>query len=158
MLRKSAGLLMFRGSGDSLEVLLVHPGGPFWARKDDGAWSIPKGEFGDHEDALSAAIREFEEETGQPIAGDFVALEPVVQPGGKTVLAWAVAGDFDPARLRSNTFQIEWPPRSGRRREFPEVDRAGWFDLESARQKILKGQQPLLDQLVNALHHSEAAR
>ena len=151
MAKKSAGLLLFRGSANALEVLLVHPGGPFWAKKDDGAWSIPKGELSDGEDALSAAIREFEEETGSPIAGEFVPLEPVTQQSGKIVYAWAIAGDFDLSGLRSNTFKMEWPPRSGQQREFPEVDRAAWFDLASARQKILKGQAPLLDQLETVL-------
>jgi predicted NUDIX family NTP pyrophosphohydrolase len=145
--KKSAGLLVFRGSPASRQVLLVHPGGPFWARKDDGAWSIPKGEFSDDEDPLSAARREFEEETGQPADGDFIPLQPIKQAGGKTVFAWAVRGDFDPTTLRSNTFSIEWPPGSGHQRDFPEVDRAEWFDLATARRKILKGQSPLLDQL-----------
>jgi predicted NUDIX family NTP pyrophosphohydrolase len=149
--KKSAGLLLFRGSAESLEVLLVHPGGPFWAKKDDGAWSIPKGEFPDGEEPLAAAIREFEEETGQSVAGDFIALEPIWQAGGKLVFAWAVRTDFDPSQLRSNLFQLEWPPRSGRQREFPEVDRAAWFDLELAKQKILKGQVPLLEQLSAAV-------
>jgi predicted NUDIX family NTP pyrophosphohydrolase len=149
--KKSAGLLLFRGSAESLEVLLVHPGGPFWARKDDGAWSIPKGEFSDNEEPLAAAIREFEEETGQSVAGDFVPLEPVRQTGGKTVFAWAVRADFDPSQLRSNLFQLEWPPRSGRQREFPEVDRAAWFDLASAKRKILNGQLPLLEHLSAAV-------
>ena len=147
MPKKSAGLLLFRGSRESVEVLLVHPGGPFWARKDDGAWSIPKGEFSDNEEPLAAAIREFEEETGRSVAGDFVPLEPVRQAGGKTVFAWAVRADFDPSQLRSNLFQLEWPPRSGRQGEFPEVDRAAWFDLASAKRKILNGQLPLLDHL-----------
>ena len=147
MAKKSAGLLVFRGSSASRQVLLVHPGGPFWARKDDGAWSIPKGEFSDDEDPLSAARREFEEETGQPADGDFIPLQPIKQAGGKTVFAWAVRGDFDPTTLRSNTFSIEWPPGSGHQRDFPEVDRAEWFDLATARRKILKGQSPLLDQL-----------
>jgi predicted NUDIX family NTP pyrophosphohydrolase len=152
--KKSAGLLLFRGSAQSLEVLLVHPGGPFWAGKDDGAWSIPKGEFSDDEDPLAAARREFEEETGQPVAGEFVRLEPIKQPGGKVVLAWAVRGDFDPSRLRSNAFSLEWPPRSGQQREFPEVDRAAWFDLDVARRKILNAQSTLLDQLHDLLKGS----
>jgi|SRR5271165_4274390 len=147
MPKKSAGLLLFR-QGALLEVLLVHPGGPFWAKKDDGAWSIPKGEFADDEDALAAATREFEEEVGARPEGTFMPLEPIKQPGGKTVFAWAVRSDFDPSSLKSNTFSMEWPPRSGRKREFPEVDRAAWFELESARRKILKGQEPLLDQLL----------
>jgi predicted NUDIX family NTP pyrophosphohydrolase len=151
--KKSAGLLLFRGSRASLEVVLVHPGGPFWANKDDGAWSIPKGEFADGEEPLAAAIREFEEETGQQIAGEFLPLEPVKQAGGKTVLAWAVRGDFDPSHLGSSTFSMEWPRGSGRQRNFPEVDRAAWFSLDVARRKINAGQSPLLDQLESLIHH-----
>ncbi len=147
MPKKSAGLLLYRQGSEGLEVLLVHPGGPFWARKDDGAWSVPKGEFEDAEDPLEAAIREFEEETGARPGVEFIPLKPLKQPGGKLVYAWAVRGDFDPAKLKSNTFSMEWPPRSGRQREFPEVDRAEWFGLEAARRKILKGQAGFLDQL-----------
>jgi predicted NUDIX family NTP pyrophosphohydrolase len=153
--KQSAGLLLFRGSPEFLEVLLVHPGGPFWAKKDDGAWSIPKGEFSDDEEPLAAATREFEEETGQPIAGSFMRLEPVRQAGGKTVFAWAVRADFDPSRLRSNMFSMEWPRGSGRQRDFPEVDRAAWFDLDAARRKILAGQAPLLDQLEELIRRAE---
>jgi predicted NUDIX family NTP pyrophosphohydrolase len=138
---------LFRDSAGTLEVLLVHPGGPFWARKDAGAWSIPKGEFDDDEAPLDAARREFEEETGQSVSGDFIALKPVRQPSDKVVYAWAVRADFDPARLRSNTFPMEWPPKSGKVREFPEVDRATWLSVAEARAKIVKGQVPLLDQL-----------
>jgi predicted NUDIX family NTP pyrophosphohydrolase len=148
MAKKSAGLLLYRDGTKGVEVLLVHPGGPFWARKDEGAWSIPKGEFEDGEDPLSAAQREFEEETGTRASGEFLALQPIKQPGGKLVYAWAVHADFDPSTLRSNTFSMEWPPRSGRRSEFPEIDRAAWFGLEEARRKILKGQAGFLDQLV----------
>jgi predicted NUDIX family NTP pyrophosphohydrolase len=151
MLKKSAGLLLFRHCPEGLEVLLVHPGGPFWAKKDEGAWSIPKGEFGEPEDPLAAAKREFEEETGARPCGEFLKLEPLRQPGGKLVFAWAVRADFDPSTLKSNTFSMEWPPRSGRRREFSEVDRAAWFAVESARRKILKGQAGFLDQLLAAL-------
>ena len=147
MPKKSAGLLLYRRNSSGLEVLLVHPGGPFWAKKDDGCWSIPKGEFGDDEEPLAAAKREFEEELGAQAAGDFIPLEPIRQPGGKLVYAWAVRGDFDVSRLKSNTFSMEWPPRSGKLLEFPEVDRAGWFGMNAARRKILKGQTPLLDQL-----------
>jgi predicted NUDIX family NTP pyrophosphohydrolase/protein-L-isoaspartate O-methyltransferase len=129
-------------------VLLVHPGGPFWAKKDEGAWSIPKGEFSDSEEPLAAARREFEEEMGRPVDGAFLPLEPIRQAGGKHVLAWAVRADFDTTTLRSNTFCMEWPPRSGRQQQFPEVDKAAWFDLASAKQKILKGQAGLLDELV----------
>lgn len=146
--RHSAGLLLFREVSGGLEVLLVHPGGPFWANKDDGAWSIPKGELEGAENPLQAAQREFEEETGAaPPAGEFVALEPARQPGGKTVHAWAVRGEFDVTALNSNLFSMEWPPKSGKRQQFPEVDRAAWFALELAETKMAKGQLPLLAQL-----------
>jgi predicted NUDIX family NTP pyrophosphohydrolase len=145
--KKSAGLLPFHETDGILEVLLVHPGGPFWAKKDDGAWSIPKGEFADGEEPLAAAQREFAEECGVAAEGGFIPLAPVRQAGGKLVYAWAVRLEFDPATLRSNTFSMEWPPKSGKQREFPEVDRAAWFPLDAARAKILKGQLPLLDQL-----------
>jgi predicted NUDIX family NTP pyrophosphohydrolase len=144
---KSAGLLLYRESIEGLEVLLVHPGGPFWAKKDDGAWSIPKGEFADGEDPLAAAKREFKEETGVQPDGEFVPLEPLKQPGGKLVFAWAVRSDFDPSTLDSNKFSMEWPPKSGRQQEFPEVDHAAWFAVEFASRKVLKGQVPFLDQL-----------
>jgi len=146
--RKSAGLLLFRETVAGQEVLLVHPGGPFWAKKDDGSWSIPKGEFADGEEPLDAAKREFEEEMGVPAVGDFIALESLKQPSGKWLFAWAVRSDFDPSVLKSNTFCMEWPPKSGRQQEFPEVDRAAWFGVEAARRKILKGQEPFLDQLL----------
>jgi predicted NUDIX family NTP pyrophosphohydrolase len=142
----SAGLLLYRRRRE-LEVLLVHPGGPFWVKKDAQAWSIPKGEFGAGEDSLSAARREFREETGLSIDGMFRALTPVKQPGGKIVHAWAVEGDCDPAAIVSNTFTLEWPPRSGRMQTFPEIDRAGWFPIAVAREKIHKGQVALLDAL-----------
>jgi predicted NUDIX family NTP pyrophosphohydrolase len=129
-------------------VLLVHPGGPFFAKKDDGAWSIPKGEYDDSEDPLTAARREFEEETGFAAEGDFIPLDAVTQKGGKRVVAWAFAFDGDAARVRSNTFSMEWPPKSGRMESFPEIDRAGWFTLETARKKILPSQCPFLDQLI----------
>jgi predicted NUDIX family NTP pyrophosphohydrolase len=145
--KRSAGLLLFRERPDGVEVLLVHPGGPLWARKDDGAWSIPKGEFTPDEEPLRAALRECEEEIGLAVTGDFIPLDVVRQPGGKLVYAWAAAADFDPASLVSNRFSMEWPPGSGRSRAFPEVDRAGWFGLDEARRKILKGQLPLLDRL-----------
>jgi predicted NUDIX family NTP pyrophosphohydrolase len=131
-----------------LEVLLVHPGGPFWSAKDEGAWSIPKGEFSDDEQPLDAAIREFEEETGYRPDGEFLPLQMLIQPGGKRIVAWAVRGDFDPSLLTSNTFTMEWPPKSGRMQQFPEVDRAGWFGVAEARKKILKGQAAFLDQLL----------
>lgn len=147
MPKQSAGLLFFRRKGDALEVFLVHPGGPFWAKKDRGAWSIPKGERGPGDDPLETARREFEEETGFSASGPFLHLGSVRQPGGKIVEAWAAEGDCDPSKLRSNSFSMEWPPRSGRRREFPEADRGEWFGPEEARRKILKGQLPLLDRL-----------
>jgi predicted NUDIX family NTP pyrophosphohydrolase len=149
--RRSAGLLLFREAGEGLEVFLVHPGGPFWARKGDGAWSIPKGEFDEGEDPLAAARREFEEETGVVVAGDMIPLEPIRQPGGKLVYAWAIRGDVNPADLKSNTFLMEWPPKSGRQQEFPEIDRGAWFAIPTARQKILKGQVGFLDQLEDKL-------
>jgi predicted NUDIX family NTP pyrophosphohydrolase len=141
-----------RGKG-GLEVLLVHPGGPFWAKKDLGAWSIPKGEIdaGEESEPLLVARREFAEETGQVIAGDFVSLEPVRQRGGKLVQAWAVEGELDVTQLRSNSFTMEWPPRSGRFRSFPEVDRAEWFPIAEAKERILLGQRPLLEQLERLL-------
>ncbi len=147
MSKKSAGLLLFREAAGDLEVMLVHPGGPFWAKKDEGAWSIPKGEFEDDEDPLAAAKREFAEETGGAPAGEMIPLDPLRQPSGKLVYAWAVRYEFDPAELKSNTFSMEWPPKSGRYQDFPEIDRAAWFNRETARRKILKGQAPFLDQL-----------
>lgn len=146
MAGRSAGILLFRRNR-GLEVLLVHPGGPFFARKDAGAWSIPKGEYDDSEDALAAAVREFAEETGHSVTGDFIPLSAIRQKGGKEVLAWAVEGDIDPETIVSNTFEIEWPPRSGKRRQFPEIDRAGWFDLPTAREKINERQRGFLDEL-----------
>jgi len=147
MKKQSAGLLLFRGSKADLEVFLVHPGGPFWAKNDAGAWSIPKGEYADDEDALAAAKREFEEETGVAICGDFISLGEVKQGGGKVVKAWAVNHEFDPAVLKSNTFRLEWPPRSGKFREFPEVDAGNWFPLAVARKKIIKAQEEFLTRL-----------
>lgn len=147
MTRTSAGLLLYRWRDGALEVFLVHPGGPFWARKDDSAWSIPKGEFAPGEDPLVAARREFAEETGLAVDGEVRALAPIRQAGGKVVHAFALEGELDADAIRSNSFTIEWPPRSGRLREFPEVDRAGWFALAEARRKILKSQLGLLEQL-----------
>ncbi len=151
MARLSAGLLMYRRRRGVLEVFLVHPGGPFWAGKDAGAWSIPKGEFGPAEDPLAAARREFQEETGFAADGEFIALTPLKQPSGKIISAWAVAGDLDAGAIRSNCFTLEWPPRSGRQQEFPEVDRAAWFSLEEARDKIIKGQAGFLEEFRSIL-------
>ena len=149
MPRRSAGLLLYRRRQRGVQVLLVHPGGPFWARKDEGAWGIPKGEYSPGEDPLAAARREFAEETGAvPPAGEAVALGAFRQGSGKIVQAWALEGDFDPARLKSNTFTMEWPPRSGRTLEVPEVDRAGWFTPEEAMRKLLEGQRPILEALL----------
>jgi predicted NUDIX family NTP pyrophosphohydrolase len=147
----SAGLLLYRIRHAAIEVLLVHPGGPYWKTKDDGVWSIPKGELSPAEDSLVAARREFFEETGVAIEGYFRALKPIRQSGGKIVRAWAVEGDLDPTTLVSNTFEIEWPPRSGRLQSFPEVDRAAWFSLPEATRKILRGQVPLLEELAQML-------
>jgi predicted NUDIX family NTP pyrophosphohydrolase len=149
--KKSAGLLPFRETDSGVEVLLVHPGGPFWAKKDDGAWSIPKGEFADGEEPLDAARREFAEETGVVPSGDFIALGSLKQSGGKLVFAWAWRCDLDASALRSNSFSMEWPPKSGRQQEFPEVDRAAWFAVETARRKILQGQAEFLDRLLGKL-------
>jgi predicted NUDIX family NTP pyrophosphohydrolase len=151
MARLSAGLLMYRRRDTEPEVFLVHPGGPFWARKDLGAWSIPKGEYDQSEQPLQAARREFHEETGFPADGNFESLGQLKQAGGKTVIAWAFEGDCDPAKLISNTCNIEWPPRSGRQLEIPEVDRAHWFSLSEAGAYILKSQQPFLDRLSTLL-------
>ena len=149
---RSAGLLLYRRREGRIEVLLGHMGGPFWARKDERAWSIPKGEHPEAEDALAAARREFAEETGTPPPdGPTLDLGEVRQSGGKRVTAWAVEGDLDPSAVKSNTFLLEWPPRSGRRQEFPEIDRAGWFDLDTARRKIVKGQVALVDRLEERL-------
>lgn len=147
MVKRSAGLLLYHVRAGLLEVFLVHPGGPFWVKKDLGVWSIPKGEIDEGEDPLEAARREFEEETGFRPEGAFRELKPVRQRSGKIVHAWAVEGDCDAAAIRSNIFPLEWPPRSGRRMDVPEVDRAGWFDLATAREKILEGQRGLLEEL-----------
>ena len=147
MAETSAGILMYRRTGPAIEVFLVHPGGPFWAKKDDGAWSIPKGLYDADEPPDIAARREFEEETGFAAEGALLALGAFRQPGGKVVTAYALEGDADPDRLTSNRFTMEWPPKSGRSAEFPEVDRGGWFDREAASRKILKGQLTILDAL-----------
>jgi predicted NUDIX family NTP pyrophosphohydrolase len=147
MTRTSAGILMFRRDGESIEIFLIHPGGPFWAKKDIGAWSIPKGEYGPDEEPLDAARREFNEETGFAVDGNFIQLPPIKQKGGKIVSAWALEGNIDPSAVRSNTFSMEWPPKSGRQMEFPEVDRAGWFQPAEARLKINAAQVAFIDAL-----------
>ena len=147
MAATSAGILMYRGSGQSLQVLLVHPGGPFWRNKDDGAWSIPKGEISARENPLAVAQREFAEELGVAAAGPLRPLGEIRQRGGKRVHAFAAEGDLDIGTVRSNTFEMQWPPNSGRLQAFPEIDRAGWFTLPVARIKILESQRPLLDRL-----------
>jgi len=147
MPRVSAGILMYRLKEGRLEVLLVHPGGPFWARKDKGAWSIPKGIIDEGEDDLEAAKREFEEETGFSVSGRFIPLGEQRIKSGKVIRAWAVEGEIDTSRIRSNTFQMEWPPRSGRMREFPEIDRAEWFDVQQAKERINPGQIGFIKEL-----------
>jgi predicted NUDIX family NTP pyrophosphohydrolase len=150
--RRSAGILLYRVSGGAPEVLLVHPGGPFWARRDAGVWSIPKGEYEDGDDPLVSAQREFEEETGTALeAGELIELGEVKQKGGKVVSAWAAEGDLDADAVRSNTFTMEWPPRSGRTAEFPEIDRAGWFGIDEAREKLNPAQAEFLDRLLERL-------
>ena len=151
MPKQSAGILLYRKSKSELQVFLVHPGGPFFKNKDSGAWSIPKGEFLDDEDALTAAKREFEEETGQAIDGSFVKLEPVRLKSGKIVHAWAVEGDIDHETIYSNSFEMEWPPKSGKNQSFPEIDRAGWFSADEARLKINPAQAKLIDNLIEVI-------
>lgn len=151
MPKRSAGLLLFRRRGGNVEVFLVHPGGPFWSKKDLGAWSIPKGEYAAGEDSLEAALREFQEETGTRAGGVPIPLRDIRQAGGKIVSAWAMEGDFDAARLRSNLFRMEWPPKSGETKQFPEIDKGEWFSIDAARLKLLKSQTGFLDQLVLTL-------
>jgi predicted NUDIX family NTP pyrophosphohydrolase len=147
--KSSAGLLLYRRRGE-LEVFLVHPGGPFWAKKDAGAWSLPKGEFVEGDDPLAAAKREFTEETGFPIDGEFRRLDPLKQRSGKVIHAWAIEADCDASQVRSNLFSIEWPPKSGQMQKFPEVDRAEWFSIPEARKRIIAGQVGFIDQLASA--------
>jgi predicted NUDIX family NTP pyrophosphohydrolase len=149
--KQSAGILMYRFANSTLEVFLVHPGGPFWAKKDAGAWSIPKGEFDEGEDPLETAKREFQEETGFSLEGNFIPLSSLKQPSGKVIRAWALEGNCDAKSIKSNTFSIEWPPHSGKRREFPEVDRAEWLKIPQAREKILPGQRLFLEELLRIL-------
>jgi predicted NUDIX family NTP pyrophosphohydrolase len=157
MAKRSAGILLFRGRGPALRLLLVHPGGPFWAKKDLGAWSIPKGEYQEGEDPLAVARCEFEEELGSPApAGEATELGEIAQPSRKVVTTFALEGDFDPASLKSNSFEMEWPPKTGRMQSFPEVDRAAWFTLEEAREKILPGQRPFIDRLLKRLDDKPA--
>jgi predicted NUDIX family NTP pyrophosphohydrolase len=152
MAKQSAGILLYRVKNAIVEVLLVHSGGPFWAKKDAGAWSIPKGEFTDEEEPFVAAKREFSEELGFPApGGDYIDLGSIKQSGGKTVYAWAIQADFDPSTMKSNTFSMEWPPKSGQEQEFPEVDKAAWVALDKAEIKLFKGQAPLLALLAEKL-------
>jgi predicted NUDIX family NTP pyrophosphohydrolase len=152
---QSAGLLLFRQRDKKVQVLLAHPGGPFWSRKDQGVWTIPKGLIGPSESLLSAAQREFAEETGYRPGGEAIPLGSAKQPGGKVVHVWAIEEDWDPADLQSNTFEMEWPPGTGRLQSFPEIDRASWFGIAEARLKILKGQAAFLDHLLETLGRAE---
>jgi len=155
MAKQSAGVLLFRMKREQLEVFLVHPGGPFWIKKDAGAWSIPKGEIETGEEALQVAKREFKEETGQEIEGSFSELQPVKQKAGKIIKAWAVEGDIDENTIVSNTFEIEWPPGSGKKKIFPEVDKAQWFSLTEASEKINPGQLPLIEELQQIIRNKK---
>ncbi len=155
MEKKSAGILLYRVKDKVLELLLVHPGGPFWKNKDAGAWSIPKGEFTDEEDGLDAAKREFREEIGIDLQGEFIPLTPVKQKGGKKVYAWVVEGDIDPSTIKSNHFEMEWPPKSGKKQSFPEIDRGQWFKVEEAKEKLNEFQAAFIDELVSKLGLSE---
>ncbi len=144
---------MYRLRNEVLEVLLVHPGGPYWAKKDNGSWSIPKGEYTDTEDPFTVAKREYEEETSFQVDGDFIHLTPLKQPSGKIVSAWTVEGDCDASKIKSNTFLMEWPPRSGNKQEFPEVDRGEWFTIDTAKKKLLKGQVGFIEELCKLLKY-----
>ena len=145
--KKSAGILLYRLRNGTLEVLLVHPGGPFWSKKDLGAWSIPKGEFDENENALDAAKREMEEETGIKVSGEFIELTPLKQKSGKVVYAWALEKDIAPEQIKSNDFEMEWPPRSGQKKSFPEIDKAAWYKPDEAKNKIIEGQSPFITEL-----------
>jgi predicted NUDIX family NTP pyrophosphohydrolase len=149
--KKSAGLLVFRIRQNDLQIFLMHPGGPFFARKDLGAWSIPKGEIGENENEAEAAKREFEEETGFQFKGDLISLKPIKQKSGKTVVAWATEQDFDVSKIKSNLFEMEWPPKSGKYQQFPEMDRAEWFSVSDAKEKIIPGQNGLIEELEDIL-------
>ena len=146
--KKSAGILLYRLLKNKPEFFLVHPGGPFWTNKDAGAWTIPKGEYDINEEPLAAAIREFSEETGHIISGNFISLTPIIQKAGKQVDAWALEGDIDTTNIRSNSFKIEWPPKSGNWKSYPEIDRAEWFDLKTAKEKINPAQVAFLEELI----------
>jgi predicted NUDIX family NTP pyrophosphohydrolase len=150
--KQSAGLLLFRKFFSTIEIFLVHPGGPFWKNKDEAAWSIPKGEFDDSEEPLQAATREFLEETGIAVSGNFIELDPVIQKGGKKVLAWALEKNIDTADIHSNTFEMEWPPKSGKFQSFPEIDKGEWFTIDVAKKKINKMQAGLIEQLTIKLN------
>ena len=152
MPKTSAGILFYRFQKNKLQVLLVHPGGPFWVKKDNGAWTIPKGEVVDGEKLLETAIRETEEETSIKTGGEFIALTPVKQKSGKIIYAWALQDDFDASAIKSNTFEMEWPPKSGKKKSFPEIDKAAWFDAEEARDKIIVGQVPFIIELENLVN------
>ena len=149
--RKSAGILLYRQQRGVTEFFLVHYGGPFWANKDAGSWSIPKGEFSDNEPPMQAAIREFEEETGKKVSGSFIELVPVIQKAGKIVYAWALENDIDAETIRSNTYRIEWPPKSGKWQSYPEIDKAAWFDIATAKKKINEAQIAFIDELMSKL-------
>jgi len=151
MAKQSAGIFLFRRKENQIEIFLVHPGGPFWLKKDLGAWTIPKGEIEAGEESLDVAIREFNEETGQTISGKFIPLEPVKQKGGKVITAWAVEGDADHEKIISNTFEMEWPPKSGNKKSFPEVDKAEWFSISAAKEKINPAQIAFIDELISKL-------
>jgi predicted NUDIX family NTP pyrophosphohydrolase len=157
MAKQSAGILLYRFRDDQLQVFLIHPGGPFFSKKDIGNWSVPKGEFNSDENPLDAAKREFMEETGQPIDGKFIELEPVIQKAGKKVYAWAVEGDIDHENIVSNLFEMEWPPRSGEKQNFPEVDKAGWFDIGTAKIKINSAQVGFIEELIGIINSSKTS-
>ena len=151
MTKQSAGILVYRRKNKHIEVFLVHPGGPFWLKKDLGAWSIPKGEIEEEEDPMKVALREFKEETGQVVNGDFTPLQPVKQKGGKIISAWAIEGEVNEDKIISNTFEIEWPPKSGKMKSFPEVDKAAWFSIDAAKEKINPAQINFIDELTTTL-------
>ncbi|MEO7767616.1 MAG: NUDIX domain-containing protein [Ferruginibacter sp.] len=151
MQKRSAGIILYRFRNSLPEILLVHPGGPFWAKKDLGAWSIPKGDFDDNENPLDAAKREFEEETGIKIAGKFIELTPVKQKAGKLIYAWALQKDVNTVEVKSNIFEMQWPPKSGKMKEFPEIDKAEWFGIEKTKEKVLQGQLPLIMELMGKI-------